>query len=56
MDEETTHHGVNIRELLRRKLDLDEYRLIRREWMAHSIAEDSRSIPGLLATLTEDCV
>lgn len=56
MDEETTRHSENIRELMRRKLDLEEYRLIRREWIAHSIAEDSRSIPGLLATLTEDCV
>lgn len=25
-------------------------------WKAHSIAEDSRDIPGLMATLTDDCV
>lgn len=56
MDEENTRHGENVRELMRRKLDNEEYRLIRREWIAHSIAEDSRSIPGLLGTLTEDCV
>ena len=42
--------------LLRRRIDEDEYRAIRQLWMAHSIAEDSRDIPGLMATLTEDCV
>jgi hypothetical protein len=42
--------------LLRRKIDPDEYDAIRRLWMAHSIAEDKRDIPGLMATLTEDCV
>jgi ketosteroid isomerase-like protein len=42
--------------LLRRRLDPDEYRAIRQLWIAHSIAEDSRDIPGLMATLTEDCV
>ena len=42
--------------LLRRRIDADEYRLIRQLWIAHSIAEDSHDIPGLMATLTEDCV
>ena len=42
--------------LLRRRLDPEEYRSIRQLWMAHSVAEDSRDIPGLMATLTEDCV
>ena len=42
--------------LLRRRLDPDEFRSIRQLWIAHSIAEDSRDIPGLMATLTEDCV
>jgi ketosteroid isomerase-like protein len=42
--------------LLRRKVDPDEYDAIRRLWMAHSIAEDKRDIPGLMATLTDDCV
>jgi ketosteroid isomerase-like protein len=42
--------------LLRRKIDPDEYDAIRRLWMAHSIAEDNRNIPGLMATLTDDCV
>ena len=41
---------------LRRKVDSDEYKTIRQLWMDHSIAEDARDIPGLMATLTEDCV
>lgn len=42
--------------LLRRRIDPDEYRAIRQLWMAHSIAEDRRDIPGLMMTLTDDCV
>ena len=42
--------------LLRRRVDSNEYRSIRQLWIAHSMAEDSRDIPGLMATLTEDCV
>ena len=41
---------------IRRKIDPDEYRAIRRLWIAHSIAEDAHDIPGLMATLIEDCV
>ena len=41
---------------IRRKLDKDEIREIRQLWMRHSIAEDSRDIPGLMATLIDDCV
>jgi len=41
---------------LRRKMDSGEYRAIRQLWINHSSAEDSRDIPGLMATLTEDCV
>lgn len=41
---------------IRRRVDPEEYRAIRRLWMAHSIAEDAHDIPGLMATLTEDCV
>ncbi len=41
---------------LRRRVDPKEYRAIRRLWMAHSTAEDARDIPGLMATLTDDCV
>jgi predicted ester cyclase len=41
---------------IRRNVDLEEYRAIRRLWIAHSLAEESHDIPGLMATLTEDCV
>ncbi|MCB0078884.1 MAG: ester cyclase [Anaerolineales bacterium] len=41
---------------LRRPLSKEAYRAIRREWIAHSIAEDARDIPGLMATLSEDCL
>ena len=41
---------------IRRRVDPDEYRAIRRLWISHSIAEDAHDIPGLMATLTEDCL
>jgi predicted ester cyclase len=41
---------------IRREITPQLYRQIRREWIAHSIAEDNRNIPGLIDTLTEDCV
>ena len=41
---------------MRRDLDPDEYAAIRELWKSHSIAEDARDLPGLIATLTEDCV
>ena len=47
---------TDVRGLLRRRVDPNEYRAIRQLWIAHSIAEDSHDIPGLMATLTEDCV
>lgn len=43
-----------VRELLTRTPQ--EYDEIRDLWKAHSLAEDARDIPGLMATLTEDCV
>lgn len=43
-------------ELLRREITPERYREIRDLWKRHSIAEDARDIPGLLGTLTEDCV
>lgn len=46
----------DVRELLKRDIDPAEYQEIRALWKAHSIAEDQRDIPGLLATLTDDCV
>ena len=45
-----------VRELLRREPAGEEYAAIRDLWKRHSIAEDSRDLPGLLSTLTEDCV
>ena len=45
-----------ILELLRRPVDVDEYVEIRELWKVHSIAEDNRDLPGLISTLTEDCV
>lgn len=41
---------------IRRRVDPEEYRAIRRLWIAHSTAEEAHDIPGLMATLTEDCV
>lgn len=46
----------DVRELLRREVDPAEYAEIRDLWKRHSIAEDERDLPGLIATLTEDCV
>jgi predicted ester cyclase len=43
-------------ELLRREPAPDEYEEIRALWKRHSIAEDERDLPGLLSTLTKDCV
>jgi ketosteroid isomerase-like protein len=46
----------DVRELIRRDPVSDEHDAIRELWKRHSIAEDKRDLPGLLATLTEDCV
>jgi predicted ester cyclase len=43
-------------ELIRRDLDPGEYDEIRELWKKHSIAEDNRDLPGLISTLTDDCV
>ena len=43
-------------ELMRRDLDVSEYEAIRELWKRHSIAEDGRDLPGLISTLTDDCV
>ncbi|GJQ21606.1 MAG: hypothetical protein HBSIN02_19610 [Bacteroidia bacterium] len=45
-----------VAELHARKITPEEYHEIRRLWQVHSIAEDRRDIPGLISTLTEDCV
>jgi ketosteroid isomerase-like protein len=46
----------DVRELLQRDLDAADYDAIRALWKRHSIAEDERDLPGLISTLTEDCV
>jgi hypothetical protein len=46
----------DVRELLRRPVDSTEYEAIRELWKRHSKAEDQRDLPGLLSTLTDDCV
>jgi hypothetical protein len=45
-----------ILDLLRRPVDAGEHERIRELWKRHSIAEDARDLPGLISTLTEDCV
>lgn len=52
--EEAMARRQAVRELLERTPD--EYAEIRDLWKAHSLAEDARDLPGLMATLTEDCV
>jgi predicted ester cyclase len=46
----------DVRELIRRDPQPEEHGAIRELWKRHSIAEDNRDLPGLLSTLTEDCV
>jgi predicted ester cyclase len=46
----------DVRELLGRDTDPEEYEAIRELWKRHSLAEDARDLPGLISTLTEDCV
>jgi SnoaL-like domain len=46
----------NVREQLARDVDPAEYDAIRALWKRHSIAEDERDLPGLISTLTDDCV
>ena len=53
-EQERAHEAI--RELLRRDVDPAEYTRIRELWKKHSIAEDARDLPGLISTLTEDCL
>jgi hypothetical protein len=48
--------GDDVLEQLRREPSADEHAAIRELWKRHSIAEDERDLPGLLATLTDDCI
>ncbi len=42
--------------LIRREPDATEHDEIRELWKRHSIAEENRDLPGVISTLTEDCV
>ena len=48
--------SVDVRDLIRLDIDPVEHDEIRELWKRHSIAEDERDLPGLISTLTEDCV
>jgi predicted ester cyclase len=43
-------------ELIRRDVSTEEHDAIRELWKRHSKAEDGRDLPGLISTLTDDCV
>ena len=43
-------------EVYRREITPDLYKEIRELYKTHSIAEDARDLPGLISTLTPDCV
>ena len=47
---------TDVRELLALNPDAAEHDEIREVWKRHSIAEENRDLPGLISTLTEDCV
>lgn len=51
-----TQLPADVVKLLRRRSDAAEHTAIQKLWIAHSVAEDAHDIPGLMATLTEDCV
>ena len=46
----------DVLELIRRDPEPLEHEAIRELWKRHSKAEDSRDLPGLISTLTGDCV
>jgi hypothetical protein len=48
--------SARARDQLRRELDAAAYGEIRELWKRHSIAEENRDLPGLIATLTDDCL
>src|SRR5262249_20888104 len=56
VDRTHSHLMPDIRERLNRDIDPAEYQAIRRLWINHSPSEDAHDLPGLIATLTEDCV
>jgi predicted ester cyclase len=48
--------GDDVRQRLLLEPSTDEHGDIRELWKRHSIAEDQRDLPGLISTLTDDCV
>ena len=46
----------DVRELLGRTFDAEQYRQVLQLWKLHSVAEDQRDLDGLISTLTPDCV
>ena len=48
--------ATTVRERLDWAVTPELYATIRRLWVRHSIAEDHRDLPGLIETLSEDCV
>jgi steroid delta-isomerase-like uncharacterized protein len=46
----------DVRERLRLDVSPEEHDAVRELWKRHSLAEDERDLPGLISTLTEDCV
>ncbi len=46
----------DIRDLIHREVSAGDHAEIRELWKRHSIAEDQRDLPGLISTLTADCV
>jgi predicted ester cyclase len=46
----------NVLELYRREATPELHAEIRALWKRHSLAEDARDLPGLVSTLTDDCV
>jgi predicted ester cyclase len=46
----------DVRDLIRLEPTAAEHDEIRELWKRHSVAEDNRDLPGLISTLTEDCV
>ena len=46
----------DVRDRIRLEPTAGEHDEIRELWKKHSIAEDNRDLPGLISTLTEDCV
>ncbi len=43
-------------DLIRRDVTPEEHDEIRELWKRHSVAEDARDLPGLISTLTPECV